>query len=62
MANCKRCDRCGLCYDKLDNGSSLLNIQIFSISNETYDLCVECTKKLTTWLNEFKKESQNDGN
>ena len=58
MANCKRCDRCGLCYDKLEHGSSLLNIQIFGISDETYDLCVECTKGLTRWLNDRDCEEE----
>ena len=58
MANCKRCDRCGWCYGKVEDDSSVLTIHIFNRGSATFDLCVECTEKLMTWLNEFKKKEE----
>lgn len=58
MANCKRCDRCGWCYDKVEHGSSILRLQIYSTGETIMDLCDECTSKLVDWLKEFKKDDK----
>lgn len=57
MANVKRCDRCGWCYDKMESGSGLVTLNVYEKERaEAIDLCKECTSKLITWLKELKKE------
>ena len=58
MANVKRCDRCGWCYEKTETGSSILRLQIFPSGETIMDLCEECTCKLIDWLKELKKDDK----
>ena len=61
MANCKRCDRCGWCYDRVEHGSAIVTMSIFGHGDlKGFDLCPECTETLIKWLNVSKKEEKSD--
>lgn len=60
MANVKRCDRCGWCYEKTETGSGLVSLNVYGkgIAHDAVDLCEECTSKLIDWLKELKKDDK----
>ena len=61
MANVKRCDRCGLCYERMESGSGLVTLNVYGGEiADNLDLCKECTSKLLNWLKEPKKEEYHD--
>ena len=64
MANVKRCDRCGWCYDKMEHGSGLISMNVYGKAiKDNIDLCEKCTSKLIDWIadseEEFKEKEEN---
>lgn len=51
MAKAKKCNRCGKLYEHLGKRDICILKDMHPYPTESLDLCEECYKKLTEWLN-----------
>lgn len=57
MANAKKCDRCGVLYEK-DKSETHLTIikrvyqlsQLYTYKDDNFDLCEKCKQELEQWF------------
>ena len=57
MAIAKKCDRCGMLYEKNKSGTHLTIVkrvfqlsQLYSYRDEIFDLCEKCKQELKKWF------------
>ena len=63
MANAYKCDRCSRFYNRdpkdISDRFTVMTVRLL-YPNIKHDLCPECTKKLTKFMEECNKEKEND--
>lgn len=60
--NARKCDRCGIFYDRYEETAKLLDYRNYhpGISAYMIDLCPICEAGLIEWIDSYKEDKKNE--